>query len=130
MRPVKRPKVGKRSSDLNYEPRYVEMKFLVIALVMLATAPTFGQQQRSIKRKVNLRIVRDKPSVFISFDHYGRREPLRVAESSEGVWLRLHNNTRATIFLPSYGVPKEVGQVGLFYEPTHYVYFYSSSLMR
>lgn len=92
------------------------MKFLVIALFLLATASTFSYQQRSRKCDMDLRIAGDKPSIFISFDHYGRREPLRVAETSEGVWLRLHNNTRATIFLPSYGVPKEVGEVGLFYD--------------
>jgi hypothetical protein len=93
------------------------MRLLLFVLVILAVvAPAFGQRPKSRQRKIDLRLVKDKPSIFISYDHYGKREPLKAGESSDGVWLRLHNNTEAAIFLASFGVPKALGQVGMFYD--------------
>jgi len=66
--------------------------------------------------KIDLRIVKNKPSVFISFDHRGKRQPLEQGESDSGIWLRLHNNTKAVIFIPIFTVPKTLGDVGLFYD--------------
>jgi len=63
-----------------------------------------------------IRIDQRYPSVFISFDHAGKREPLKKAESNDGIWLRLHNNTKVPLFFPIFGVPEPLGQMGMFYE--------------
>jgi len=88
---------------------------LIIAAVLLAVAPAFGQRKTSMAKSQIVR-VKEQSSIFITYDHSDKREPLEADESSEGVWLRLHNNTRATIFLPSFTVPRSLGDVGMFYE--------------
>jgi hypothetical protein len=75
-----------------------------------------AQPQKRDKPKTNVRLVKTQPSVFISFDHEGKREPLKTGESSNGVWLRLHNNTRAPLFFPTFSVPSALGQLGMFYD--------------
>jgi hypothetical protein len=93
------------------------MRILLLVLAILAM-PTLalGQRRGPNSRKPNLRLVRTRPSLFITFDHGGKREPLKAGEGGEGIWLRLHNNTRVTIFLPSFSVPKALGQAGMFYD--------------
>jgi len=61
------------------------------------------------------RIEKKQPSIFITYERAGEREPLRASESSKGVWLRLHNNTKWKITFPAFGVPEELGEVGMFY---------------
>lgn len=93
------------------------MKILLIALTVLCVlVPTFGQRKTLARSKFDLRLVRSKASIFVSFEHAGNRQPLKAGESSEGIWLRLHNNTRATVFLPTFSVPKELGETGMFYD--------------
>jgi hypothetical protein len=93
------------------------MKILIIALATLCAFVHVDGQQKGLRRsKSDLRLVHDKPSIFVSYDHAGSRQPLNEGESNQGIWLRLHNNTRATIFLPSFSVPKPLGQAGLFYD--------------
>jgi hypothetical protein len=41
---------------------------------------------------------------------------LRAGESDQGVWLRLHNNTRWPIVIEMNSVPSEYGDAGLFYD--------------
>lgn len=72
---------------------------------------TQARQQRGV------RVIKDKPTVYISFERVGKRAPLRNGESDEGVWLRVHNNTRWPIFLDMNDVPSErYGDAVLFYE--------------
>lgn len=74
------------------------------------------QHKMSYRTQTQVRLTKDKPTVYITFERAGKREPLEVEESSEGIWLRLHNNTHWTIFFPAFGVPKALGEVGMFYE--------------
>lgn len=93
------------------------MKSLIIITALCGiVAVASAEQPRSRRTKSDLRIQRSKPSIFITFDHAGKREPLELGETDSGVWLRLHNNTTATIFLPSFSVPRALGQVGMFYD--------------
>jgi hypothetical protein len=46
---------------------------------------------------------RSKPSVYVSFLRFGKREPVYTGESNERVWLSLHNNTRWTLVLDARG---------------------------
>lgn len=93
------------------------MKILVVVFTVLSIlVPGFGQRKNMVRTKTDLRLDKEKPSVFVSFDHFGKREPLESGESNEGVWLRLHNNTRTSIFFASFSVPKSLGEVGMFYD--------------
>jgi hypothetical protein len=65
----------------------------------------------------DIRSVKDKPTVYISFERAGKREPQLNGESDEGIWLRLHNNTRWSIKLDMNDVSSaEFGDADLFYE--------------
>src|SRR5215212_1351398 len=63
----------------------------------------------------DVRLDKSKPSIYLEFDKRGKRQPLREGEPAEGVWLRLHNNTKWTIYLSTFGVESSYGDVGLFY---------------
>lgn len=71
---------------------------------------------RTMDVQKDIRVKRNEPTVYLIFERKGPRKPLYVDESSEGVWLRLHNNTHWKIVLDSFGVPKQLGEAGLFYE--------------
>lgn len=79
--------------------------------VAMSQRKTQGYLARSV------RILKDRPTIYISFERTGKREPLRNGESAEGIWLRLHNNSRWAIRLHASEVPSKVyGDAGLFYE--------------
>jgi hypothetical protein len=41
------------------------------------------------------------PSVYLQYDHEAERKPEHPGEGSEGLWLRIHNNTRGAISIPT-----------------------------
>jgi hypothetical protein len=57
----------------------------------------------------------DKTEVFMTFERAGKLKPLFPDESSNRIWLRLHNNTHRTIIFPVFEVPKEYGDIGMFH---------------
>ena len=75
-----------------------------------------AQHKKPHKVFTNVRIQKDKPTVYITFERTGVRAPLRAYESNEGIWMRLHNNTRWDINFAAFGVPRENGDIGMFYE--------------
>jgi hypothetical protein len=79
-------------------------------------AMVLSQQKNGRTEAKGIRIIKEKPTVYIRFDHAGKREPLLNGESNEGVWLRLHNNTRWAIRLEMNGIPREYGDANLFYQ--------------
>lgn len=87
-----------------------------------ATGGVFAKPSNQKKGKptsralASVRITKQKPSVYLTFERKGTRSPLYEGESNLGIWLRLHNNTRWTIIFPAFGVPEALGQVGMFYE--------------
>lgn len=94
------------------------MSALLIVALGLCTSilSASAQKQRHTAAKTDVRIIKSKPSVFISYDHEGNREPLKTAESNHGVWLRLHNNTKTALFFASFSVQRALGEVGMFYD--------------
>lgn len=74
-------------------------RILWATLILCSLALTaFSQQQR--KQGVSngtVNLSKDKPTVYITFERAGKRKPLFAGESNQGVWLRLHNNTRWAI---------------------------------
>lgn len=47
-----------------------------------------------------------KPYAYIAFDHIGPRTPLGEGEGNIGLWLRIVNNCRIAIVVPTSGYPK------------------------
>jgi hypothetical protein len=88
-----------------------------IALSLSSVAP--AQRVKARRAKPNDSV--SKPSVYLSFVRFGKREPLHTEESSEGVWLRLHNNTRWPLVLKAHGGGGRIfatgnkEEVGMFY---------------
>lgn len=50
------------------------------------------------------------PYVFMVFDHFGRRTPFIHGEPDTGVWLRIVNNCRVPILVPTVG-PNSKGEI-------------------
>ena len=80
----------------------------------------FAQRSKTHRPKNTFRILKHKPTVYITFEQFGQREPLRLNESNEGVWLRLHNNSRWSLILEAHGTngvfaTGKEEEVGMFY---------------
>jgi hypothetical protein len=96
-------------------------KNTMIRLVLITVSLYFllglsGQAELSGSH-VEMRLNPKKPTVYITYQRMGPREPLFEGESKKGVWLRLHNNTRWKLVLRTGGVPnRSYGDAGLFYE--------------
>lgn len=74
-------------------------------------------QQAGSSVSQEVRIAKEKPNVFLDFERVGEREPLKASESSKGIWLRFHNNTRWPIMVFSRSAPsKDYGDALLFYD--------------
>lgn len=89
---------------------------LAILILCSFSGLLYAQKRKSHRTPEEVRLKKDSPTVYITFGHVARREPLRAGESDQGVWLRLHNNTRWPIVLEMNGVPSEYGDAGLFYD--------------
>ena len=95
---------------------------LVIALTICCTLSTSVLAQRKgAARSPDVRLSKNHATVYIMFERVGKREPRRIGESSDGVWLRLHNNTRWRLHLQAYGLEGaflrgDEKEVGLYYE--------------
>jgi len=84
-----------------------------------------GQAQSSTKDPVKAKLDSEKPGVFLSFDRFGKRIPVRDDEKGDGVWLKLQNNMRVSIRTCTFGVSAQGDpllvsagglQIGLKYE--------------
>lgn len=72
----------------------------------------------------NLKISPDKPSIYITFEKRGARLPLRDDEKGLGIFLRLHNNLKASIRFCAFGISNgeqmafynKGGEIGINYE--------------
>lgn len=89
---------------------------LSAALILCSFSGALSAQMRKSKLPEDVRLKKDSPTVYVTFDRVAKREPLRAGESNQGIWLRLHNNTRWPIVLKMNAVPAEYGDAGLFYE--------------
>jgi hypothetical protein len=97
--------------------------FLVVALsIGCLYTEVYAQRRKTVRSNDDVRISTKHPTVYITFERVGKREPRRSNESNRGVWLRLHNNTRWGISVRAYGVPNlaftdgKAEEVGLFYD--------------
>lgn len=91
-------------------------KILAITFILCGVVISLQAQHKPRGTQAESRIRKDMPTVYIAFERGGSRKPLEQGESNEGVWLRLHNNTRWPIMLEMNGVPPEYGDAALFYD--------------
>jgi len=95
------------------------MKRIVLLNVMVLfhwCDVTVAQQPTARAKASSVRVSKQKPTVHITFVRFGRREPRFNNESIEGVWLRVHNNTRWPLtFLGNDWFFDEVQEVRVFY---------------
>lgn len=69
--------------------RVIEAILVACCLAQIA----LSQQQNVVETKREVLLSKDKPTIYLTFERMGQRKPVYAAESGEGVWLRLHNNT-------------------------------------
>src|SRR5215204_1453517 len=63
----------------------------------------------------DVRINKDKPHVFISFESVKKIEPLRQGESEYRVFLRFNNNSRWKVYFCGGTIPPGYGEVNIKY---------------
>jgi hypothetical protein len=89
---------------------------LIMFTFLSLVVNSYPQQEMRFKPQSEVRLTKEEPSVYITFERVGKREPLEDGESNEGIWLRLHNNTRWAIIFPKFGIPKALDEVGMYYD--------------
>ena len=102
---------------LDFKGGVIMKRLISFFAVFLAVTVSFvsAQTRKPSRSSSEIRLSMDRPSVYISYERSGRREPLREGESNEGIWLRFHNNTKWKIIFPASGALETHGDVGMFY---------------
>lgn len=72
-------------------------RFLLVVLLCSVALDVPARQQKLDITKADVVVSKDKPTLYISYERAGERRPVYVGESDQGIWLRLHNNTRWAI---------------------------------
>jgi hypothetical protein len=94
---------------------------LVVVVALNLSTVALAQLPKNRHANNSIRLQKDKPSVYISFVRFGKRESFRTVDSENGVYLRLHNNTRWTLVLQAYGAggyvftKLDAEEMGMFY---------------
>lgn len=99
------------------------IKIKSMILIICVTSGLFNTIKAQKDTSIPLKIIKTESSVYITFDHKGKKEPLFEGDSENRIWLKLHNNTKLKIFLCQYSVDKEYGDIGIFYEVERFAYF-------
>jgi hypothetical protein len=88
------------------------LSFLVLSTVTSVWSQSARQNSRTAERFV---INKNRPYVYVRFDHMGKGVPLFDDEPSERVWLRFVNNCTVSIVLETFRLPdgSAKGEVGL-----------------
>lgn len=89
--------------------------FILCMVVSMGVLIVSAQRSKPKTGSQEVRVISDKPSVYITYDRVGKRKPLDAGESDEGIWLRFHNNTKWTIIYAAYDIPQLYGDVGMYY---------------
>lgn len=90
------------------------MKFLLATILILSfSLPFFSQVSGQTD---NFRLVKTKPSAYISFEKFGMRKPRYQSESDKGIWMRFHNNTKWNLTVNTLACRDIQEECLLFYE--------------
>jgi hypothetical protein len=113
----------------NAEAKGAPMRAListVIVILLTGFASTASAQTKNVKTQrvtitsPDVRVVKSKPHIFISYERMGKIAPLYTGESEKRVWLRFHNNSAWQAMFCSDVVPKDYGEAGVEYEVERY----------
>jgi hypothetical protein len=93
------------------------MKWLVLSIIVAVSASVaFAQPSAHCGASNDVRIVKDKPTVYITFERFGKAldpnqqkmvqgdQRKKIPEKGSDVWLRIHNNTCWSIDFYQYGL--------------------------
>ena len=69
------------------------MKAATLAIIFILSLGT-AVAQKTETNSSDVRVVKDRPSVYISYERQGILKPLYTGESNRRVWLRFHNNSK------------------------------------
>jgi len=83
-------------------------KFINVLVCLLVVTPVALSQGATGANDAKLE--KTRPSVYITFECTGTREPRREGETNQGVWLRLHNNLRWQLTVPGFAIPPSFAQ--------------------
>lgn len=86
---------------------------------MAAFSILVNAQTRETTSK-DVRLLKNKPNVFVSFEREGKWNPVKKWESNRRVWLRFHNNSKWQIGTCMWDVPKEYGDKDIVYNVERY----------
>lgn len=87
-----------------------------LGLIVLAAACAVAQQPSSCGTSNDVRVVKDKPTIYITFERFGKAlnpdeqkmlqgdQRKKVPDNGSDVWLRIHNNTCWSINFEQYGI--------------------------
>lgn len=84
---------------------------LALSLFVFSSPAQAQDKKRPVGKLTAPTIVAGKSGVYVTFERFGKRQPLRDDEGGEGVWLRLHNNMRHSIRLCAFGISNEGEQL-------------------
>lgn len=71
------------------------IKFLVLGLFLFLNSNDLSAQTRV--NSTDVRISKDKPVVYLTYDHLGENASFCNEKKTQGIWLRLHNNSKWAI---------------------------------
>lgn len=81
--------------------------FSWVTLISFLLGLSFGTQAQTVKTsstRSKVKLNQEKPGVYVSFDRFAKRIPVRDDEKGEGVWLKLQNNMRFAIRTCTFGI--------------------------
>ncbi|MFN2533338.1 MAG: hypothetical protein ABR555_18805 [Pyrinomonadaceae bacterium] len=86
-------------------------KSMSVAFLTVLTLIPFWHQKNLRLGQDSPLLSTDKPGVYLSFERDGERKSLYAGESNQGIWLRMHNNTKWAINFctPGLYIPPKVG---------------------
>jgi hypothetical protein len=97
------------------------MKFKVQILIVLTICLYPCLAQKKELNTTDVRLVKNHPHVYISYEREAKIEPLYEGESNKRIWLRFHNNSKWKVMFCSNLVPKEYGETEVEYEIERYI---------
>jgi hypothetical protein len=90
---------------------------LSFTLIFFLLGGCFAQSDDKLKKNCDgILLDTRKPSAFITFERFEKRQTNADGESDKGILLRFHNNSRWNIYLKTYGADNENDQYKVSYE--------------
>jgi hypothetical protein len=81
-------------------------RIVVLSTFLLILLPAMAQQSTE-----SFVLNDSNPYVYMKLDHVGPREPLINGEPRTGAWIRIVNNSRVPILVPTAGTPNKEGAI-------------------